>query len=101
MLKKCSPFIFVLLALCATTPDALGQDKAERVKGVVIAYPQGIFSSACPWWICGGDRVLLRVEGVGWHKPAYARVEIPTHLLAKNISEDITKRRRVLPFSRS
>jgi hypothetical protein len=169
MLKKCSPFIFVLLALCATTPDALSQDKPERVKGVVVAYQRDLFSSACPCGICGGS-VLLRIEGARRQRPAYARVDfaysqnmspyevfvakkeweltvvraeehdgplkefypvleegtgkplhdsqipmwkvveggselpygkvIPTYLLAKNISEGITKRRRVPPFSR-
>ncbi len=65
--------MFALLAVCALTPDARGQDKAERVKGVVVAYGPGLFSSACPCGICGGS-LILRVEG---RRPsaAYVRVD--------------------------
>lgn len=73
MLKKILPLIFALLAACAVTPDARGQDKAERVKGVVVAYGLDLFSSVCPCGICGGS-VILRVEG---RRPApeYVRVD--------------------------
>jgi hypothetical protein len=72
MLKKCLPFIFVWLALCLTTPDALGQDNTEQLKGVVVASHQDV--PACPCGFCGGS-VILRVERAGRQSLSYAIVD--------------------------